>query len=143
MIRKSLVAAKKSRCNGKVLLQKNLVAMNRWAIPTLLAIISPLFIESSNSSTITKNSWFWLSFSNMHLNRVSKWCLNVTLWLADQSDINWKIFWNLPDVHRLAFQQNQFYSNTSFEFQIDPFRIFSPKISFFFQKLNFDWNGSK
>ena len=55
--------------------------MSQRVTPTLLAIISPLFIESSNSSTITKNSWFWLSFSNMHLISVTKCCLKYTLWL--------------------------------------------------------------
>ena len=49
------------------------------------------------------------------------------------------LFWNLPDVHRLAFQQNQFYSNTSFWFQIGAFQIFPPKIRVFFQKLWLKW----
>ena len=44
-----------------------------------------------------------------------------------QVEIN-NLFWNLPDVHRLAFQQNQFYLNTFLKFQIDSFQIFLPKI---------------
>ena len=62
---------------------------NEKKIPTLLAIISPLFIESSNSSTITKNSWFWLSFSNIHFHGFSK---SLIAWFKISFP---KIFWGI------------------------------------------------